>query len=55
MPKGRDSQDGDFAQVEVNQGGIESRVRFIKSGEEGEEFRRFVCGEVPSVVFESKR
>lgn len=55
MREVRDLQDGGLTQIDVNQGGIESRVRFIENGEEGKEFLRFIPGEVPSVVVESKR
>ena len=37
MRKVRDLQDGGCAQLDVDQGGIESHVRFIENGEESAE------------------
>ena len=50
----RDLQDRGFAQIDADQGGIESRVRFIENWEESEKFIFLLRGEVSSIVFESE-
>jgi len=52
VPKVRDSQNGCSAHIDVNQGRIEPRVRFIEYREESEEFRHFILSEVSSIIFD---
>ena len=50
MHEVQDLQDGGSAQMDTNQGGIESHVRFMENEGESIEFRFFVLGELSSVA-----